>query len=348
MTSARKTSTPGTIRAATMGNAADDGSAGTATRRGEFGWPCKRDLAAVRAVGPDATSAPKCRSISSVWSRLASVSITMVLPGAARPARQHRRLDLGRRAPAAVDDRQRVARAGERERQAVRPSPARLTLAPISASGSRTRRIGRRRSEASPSNVAVIGNRRPRPSPAGNRCRNCRNRGDRGSAKPATPTPSTRHAPVRCARPRAERLHGVGGLSTSSPSSRPEMRVGPTASAPRMSARCEIDLSPGTRTRPRQRPAAPRRSGQSWRECTLIQGPLGVALAASGGAVITVPGASRQLPKCGQKAERIGLLTAAVRNAKGSQRYWVRRIGSRGKARARYQAFVRALRREVL
>ena len=28
------------------------------------------------------------------------------------------------------------------------------------------------------------------------------------------------------------------------------MRVSPTVSAPRMSARCEIDLSPGTRTRP--------------------------------------------------------------------------------------------------
>ena len=38
--------------------------------------------------------------------------------------------------------------------------------------------------------------------------------------------------------------------STSSPSSRPSMRVSPTASAPRIRARCEIDLSPGTRTRP--------------------------------------------------------------------------------------------------
>ena len=47
-------------------------------------------------------------------------------------------------------------------------------------------------------------------------------------------------------------------LSTSSPSSRPEMRVVPTASAPRISARCEIDLSPGTRTRPWS--GAPRRA----------------------------------------------------------------------------------------
>ena len=40
-------------------------------------------------------------------------------------------------------------------------------------------------------------------------------------------------------------------LMTSSASSRPRMRVVPVASAPKISARCEIDLSPGTRRRPR-------------------------------------------------------------------------------------------------
>src|SRR5438128_2069916 len=43
-------------------------------------------------------------------------------------------------------------------------------------------------------------------------------------------------------------------LSTSSPSSRPEIRVSPTPRAPKMRARCEIDLSPGTRTRPLSAP----------------------------------------------------------------------------------------------
>src|SRR5690606_1281691 len=36
----------------------------------------------------------------------------------------------------------------------------------------------------------------------------------------------------------------------SSPSSRPSMVVSPTASAPNIRARCEMDLSPGSRTEP--------------------------------------------------------------------------------------------------
>ena len=87
MTSESTTSEPATISAATIGNAADEGSAGTTTSAPcSSGWPVSEILRPWLPSFAETMSAPKCFSISSVWSRLASCSITVVTPGAASPA----------------------------------------------------------------------------------------------------------------------------------------------------------------------------------------------------------------------------------------------------------------------
>ena len=77
----------------------------------------------------------------------------------------------------------------------------------------------------------------------------------RGSRRPRRRARAIR--PRRCARRwRPSARMALPVLSTSSPSSRPEIRVSPTASAPKISARWEIDLSPGTRSAALERPPA--------------------------------------------------------------------------------------------
>ena len=78
-------SDPGTISAATIGKAADEGSAGTTTGFGRIPGGRRVDPPPL-ALDLDCTSAPKWASIFSVWSREASVSITVVAPRALRPA----------------------------------------------------------------------------------------------------------------------------------------------------------------------------------------------------------------------------------------------------------------------
>ncbi len=133
------------------------------------------------------------------------------------------------------------------------PSAALSACAPMRIKGSRTRCIGRLRRDASPSKVAATGHpavapmtrRQPVPELP-------KSRSAPGCAKPPTPTPSTCQLPEPVRSTRAPRARiALPVLITSSPSSRREILVRPTVRAPRIRARCEIDLSPGTRTRPR-------------------------------------------------------------------------------------------------
>ena len=261
-------SEPGTISAATIGNAADEGSAGTTTVVGRNSGRPTRVTRRPSPSGATVTSAPKCASIFSVWSREACASITVVAPGALRPAR--RTADLicaeatGVRYSIGAGSRAPLSTIGQRP-----PSASDRIWAPISLSGSRMRRIGRLRKLASPSKVAVIPwppttpiiSRAPVPALP-------KSRVSRGGRIAPSPGPRIRHWP----RPRRSMTapsasHALPVPSTSSPSSSPSTFVSPQARSPNRKARWEIDLSPGGRTRPLSGRARTALRGDAGREC---------------------------------------------------------------------------------
>jgi len=138
-----------------------------------------------------------------------------------------------------------------------RPPERPVKRAPKRDSGSVTRAMGRLRKEASP--VSTLVNGCVASSPMSSRApvpELPMSRTSSGSTRPPTPRP------CRCQRPSAARVTSAPSRrmaaavrSTSSPSSRPSTTVSPTASAPNMSARWEMDLSPGTRASPAKPPA---------------------------------------------------------------------------------------------
>src|SRR5437773_1686301 len=136
-------------------------------------------------------------------------------------------------------------------------------LAPIFRNGSTTRAIGRRLSDASPSRVADT--RLPARTPARRRIvvpefaqssGPCGVENPRGEIRSPHPDASPRAGEGETGDSLTPRLRRQATVAlTSSPGGSPVITLSPSARAPRISARCAIDLSPGTRSVPATRVA---------------------------------------------------------------------------------------------
>ena len=131
-----------------------------------------------------------------------------------------------------------------------------MQVAPKSVRGRIILCIGRERKESSPVNTALTGvvetapmaSRTPVPELPKSSTFD-------GSANPPVPNPWTVHSPSPERSTSAPRSRMAAPVRMTSPPSRsPEIRVAPTESAPRISERCEIDLSPGTKHSPTNGP----------------------------------------------------------------------------------------------
>ena len=186
----------------------------------------------------------------SLWSRVASGSSMRVMPGAFSP--HSSRADFTCADGTGTRYSSGSASAAPWIASGSRPPSRPWKRAPQAASGSVTRRIGRPRRLASPVITAKNGwlARMPQSSRAAVPELPMSST-SAGSISPPTPRPATRQAPGPSCITSAPRARMAAAVrSTSSPSSRPAITVSPTASAPNISARWLIDLSPGTRMVP--------------------------------------------------------------------------------------------------
>ena len=143
-----------------------------------------------------------------------------------------------------------------------RPPSRPSTTAPMLRSGSTMRAIGRRRNCSPP--LSTLRNCCPAIKPASKRMVVPERRQSStfsGSCRPCNPTPCTVSVVGECSSISTPRDRTASSVARQSAAGKkPSTRLLPVAIAPSSSARCEIDLSPGTRALPRS--GAPGRDRQ--------------------------------------------------------------------------------------
>ena len=229
-------------------------------RRGEVAGHRRPRRAAGRSTGPTeiravacgSPRAPAAASISSVWSRVGTGSTTVVAPVRVEPGEQDARLHLRARHRQLVADPAQLA-ALDRRAAAVRRSSR--PSAPISA-----QRRGDPVDRPAAQRLVARSARSGRPGPRGSlraaaaSCPSCRSRSARRARAGRAGRRRRRAACPRRRRRRSTPSARIGGdrrLGVAPSAPKPRTRVSPSPIAPSSTARCEIDLSPGTAMCPR-------------------------------------------------------------------------------------------------
>ena len=236
-------SLPGTSAAATSRGAADEKSPGTVTSS-------SRSASAGSTVTEDElrrSRTPPASSMRSVWSRVGMRSMTVVGPSALRPARRIADFTCALATSGSIS----IPRSPPEPRTTSGAWPSVVaTSAPILRSGAATRSIGRGVSDSSP--VSVNSPFCPARTPARRRMSvPALRQSTLPGRNPRSPTPcttSSSSATSSTGTPSARSASTVACVSPERP--KPCTPVSPSPSAPIRTARCEIDLSPGTTTCP--------------------------------------------------------------------------------------------------